>query len=126
MAAHPEDDLDDTDFRNHRTRNLILGMLPRLDEIVRRRGNNRVTARLCFIRQMARVFDNLIDEGSAIWEDELRERDTRIEKMEQTISKLLTDRRDLQKALRAAKEQDDKPQNGDEKCPEVAFGPKGA
>ena len=118
--------LDQVVCRNHRTTNLIQGMLLPLDDIMRRRGKNRKKARLFFVRDMAHVFDNLIDERNTKLESQLVDAHLRIEKMEQSISKLLTDRRDLQKALRAAREPDDKPQNGDEKCPEVAFGSKGA
>jgi hypothetical protein len=71
---------------------------------------------------MAHVFDNMIDQGN----DRLVDHEIRIEKMEQSINKLLSERRALQKALRAAKGAYDKAQTGDEKCPEVAFGPKGA
>jgi|TARA_B110000196_G_scaffold52030_1_gene42779 hypothetical protein len=122
MAAELEDILDQVDCRHHKTRNLILGMILPLDDIVRRRGQNRRNARLSFIRRMAHVFDNMIDQGN----DRLVDHEIRIEKMEQSINKLLSERRALQKALRAAKEADDKAQNGDEKCPEVAFGPKEA
>ena len=118
--------LDQVVCRNHRTTNLVQGMLLPLDDIMRRRGENRRKARLIFVRQMAHVFDNLIDEGNTNLGSQLYERDIRIEKLCTSVNKLLTERRALQKALRAAKEADDKAQNGDEKCPEVAFGPKEA
>ena len=118
MAAEDEFSLDNIHFHFPRSRRLIEGMEPRLDLIFECRGRRRRGRRFSYLRQVAGVFDNLQFENESY--------EIRIEKMEQTINKLLTDRRDLQKALRAAKEADDKAQNGDEKCPEVAFGPKGA
>ena len=118
MAAEDDFSLDNIRFQFPRSRRLVEGMEPRLDLIFEARGKRRQQRRFCFLRQVAGVFDNLQFENESY--------EIRIEKMEQSISKLLSERRALQKALKAAREPDDKPQNGDEKCPEVAFGPKGA
>ena len=119
----PEKMLDDIEIRNHRARNLGVGMIEHLDQVMTRRGDNRSLARFCFVRHVVRVFDNLIDEVGACNESELQERDERIEKLCANITKLLAVNRGLTNELAAAREEPEKAQKVPEKCPEEAFSP---
>ena len=119
----PEKMLDDIEIRNHRARNLGVGMIEHLDQVMTRRGNNRSLARFCFVRHIVHIFDNLIDEGGASNAAEIAEQDERIEKLCGNITKLLAQLREANAATRAARQELEKAQKGPEKCPEEALSP---
>jgi len=120
----PEKVLDDIEIRNSLTRNLGVTLISELDQVMTRRGTNRTLARFCFIRTVLHIFDNLIDEVGACNEEQISERDTRIEKMESSITKLLAQLRETKKALAATREELEKVQKELEKCHETASTPK--
>ena len=115
--------LDNIEIRNNRARNLGVGMIEHLDQVMTRRGNNRSLARFCFVRHIVHIFDNLIDEGGASNAAEIAEQDERIEKLCGNITKLLAQLRETKIALAAAREELLKLKKGPEKCPEEALSP---
>ena len=122
--TNPDTLIEGLDLRYAKTRRLLFGVIYELDEIMKRRGDNRANARYEFIASMGRIYDNMIDELGACNDTELRERDERIEKMSSNIMKLLAKERALTKALAAAREGPKSAQKGPEKCPETASTPK--
>ena len=122
--TNPDTLIEGLDLRYAKTRRLLFGVIYELDEIMKRRGDNRANARYEFIASMGRIYDNMIDELGACNDTELRERDERIEKMSSNIMKLLAKERATNKVLAVTREELEKVKKELEMCPETASTPK--